>query len=175
MATRQDYLSFYPLLGLEIVSLRDPVVAQVVLPAEIANRHHSLMAGWGRPPQSRGMHLRATGSTTWTIPLRVPPGMTLMDLTLLCWGTGEVTFTTSADATGTTLTGQGAADAQQLYELTTAGPIDASEGAASRRALQVVAGESWDFSNIDITASVTTTTEFGIAEIIYRPVVQQRA
>lgn len=174
MATRQDYLSFYPLLWLELVSLRDPVVAQIVLPAEVANRHHSLMAGWGRPPQSRGMYLRATGATTWTIPLRVPPGMTLMDMTLLCWGTGSVTFTTSADATGTTLTGQGPADAQQLYELTTAGPIDASEGADSRRALQVVAGESWDFANIDITATVATSTEFGVAEIIYRPVVQQR-
>lgn len=175
MATRQDYLSFLPLAGLEVISLADPVLAQVVLPSEIANRHHSLMAGWGRPPQSRGMYLRATGAATYILPLRVPPGMTLMDLSVLCWGTGSVTFTTSADATGTTLTGQGAADAQQLYELRTAGPIDASAGADSRRAIQVVAGESWDFTNVDVTATVATSSEFGIAQVTWVPVVQRRA
>jgi hypothetical protein len=172
MATRQD--SFLGDMNvIELTTLRDPVPAQVAIPSEIANRHHNLMAGWGRPNMSRGMYLRATGATSLVVPLRVPPGVTLMDATLLVWGTGSATLTTAADATGTTLSGQGA-DVGDFYELGTAGPIDASEGATSRRAIQVVASESWAFTDIDVTLAIATATEFGVAGIVWRPVVQRR-
>lgn len=175
MAPRQDV--YIPLLA-GLTTLRDPVPAQVSIPAEIANRHHTLVAGFGRPNQSRGMYLRATSNTTWTVPLRVPQGVTLMDATLLVWGRGTVTLTTSADATGSQLTGIGTTttDPLELYTLSTAGPIDPSEGATSGRAFQAVAAESWDFQNVDVTFTVTVAggDEFGLAEVIWRPVVQRR-
>ncbi len=173
MPTRQD-LYLGPLDIIELTSLRDPVPAQVSIPSEIANRHHNLMAGWGRPNMSRGMYLRTTGSTSWVVPLRVPPGVLLMDMTLLVWGRGTATITTAADATGVELVGL-SGDGVSLYELGTAGPLDASEGATSGRAVQVVAAESWAFQNVDVTVSLSTSAEFGIAEIVWRPVVQRRA
>jgi hypothetical protein len=97
-----------------------------------------------------------------------------MDMTLLVWGRGTATITTAADATGVELVGL-SGDGVSLYELGTAGPLDASEGATSGRAVQVVAAESWAFQNVDVTVSLSTSAEFGIAEIVWRPVVQRRA
>lgn len=175
MTTRQDYTFSGPVAGAETTTLVDPVRADVVLAATIANRHHDLMASWGNPASGRGMYYRATGSGSIVIPCRVPPGVELMDVSLLAWGSGTITLTTSADATGTQLwclTGE----SEELAEwLATGGPIDPAGGAGTGRAFQAVASESWDYQDVDVTVTFgSVVNEVGLLGVWWRPVRQRR-
>jgi len=175
MAVRQDTI-----LGAvdiaDIITLRDPVTAEVTLVGTIANRHHDMMAGWGRPDNARGMYYVATGTATIVIPCRVPPGVEVMDLSLLLYGEGTIKATCATDGTGGLLTSSALpATAEFASWVGTAGPIASSEGFESGRAITVSASPVWSFQDIDVTLEIASVVgSLGILGVWWRPVRQRR-
>jgi hypothetical protein len=174
MPVRQDQPVVF--VGIqELATLTDPVIAGVDLVANIAHRHHDMMAGWGRPDRACGMYHRATGSGSIIIPCRVPPGVEEMDIALLVWGIGRAKLTCATDATGTFLRSLNLPTPQLAEWVETGGPIDSSEGPESGRALTVSASAVWAFQDINITVDIDDVNgEFGIAGVWWRPIRQLR-
>jgi len=174
MPVRQDQVHSF-VAREELAAFVDPVIAEVNLVATIAHRHHDMMAGWGRRDRACGMYHRATGSGFIVIPCRVPPGIEEMDVALLVWGIGRAKLTCSTDATGTYLRSINRPSPQLTEWVETGGPIDASEGPESGRALTVSATTVWDFQNIGVRVDIDEVSgEFGIAGVWWRPIWERR-
>lgn len=158
-----------------IVPVVDFAPARVSYLRDAATRQHAVMSAWGGPPVCRSVYFSATGPTTTYITIRVPPGVTDVDVAVLVWGIGTLTITTSADATGCAFT-QGAAvdadvDEESAVWLSTGGVQSTAAGAGSGRALTVAASASWVWQDVDLTLDVTAvTTRFGLLAIETRPI-----
>jgi len=128
--------------------------------SSLPRQQHALMSGWGGPPQCRSWIAPSPsgGSDTYVISYRVPPGVTEVDVAVLMYGDGTVTFTTSADATGTRLRTVGQPGGNEVLESArwygTAGTLDTDNGAESGRALIVRSAVAWEWTDVNITAVV---------------------
>ena len=156
----------------DTAGVRDLRPAETSLLANIDTRQLALMSAWGNPPIARSCYLKATGSTTWTVPLRVPPGVTEMDLAFLSWGLGSIAVTCSADAVvGTKLYSIRPVDESLPEWVRTSGAVDPAGGSTSARSLTVSASVVWSYQDIDLTVTIADiTTECGILGIVSSPV-----
>lgn len=145
------------------IRFRDPVGALVAFLRLIELKVHSLMSQWGGPPRCYTQIIKATGDVTTTRTVRVPPGVTDLDLAVRLAGTGTVTITSPVDATGTQFktdnnTGAPTTDAELGQWFETAGYLPASAGAASGRAVTVASSPSWAWQDVDLTIAVSAVT-----------------
>lgn len=126
--------------------------------SSIPLHQHSLMSGFGGPPQGRGCYIAATSGTTVTrtISFRVPAGVTAVGLSVLMSGRGVVSFTSTEDATGTELrTNMTFFGTPSLDSATWAhSGYNGDTATAGGRGLVVRAAEQWDFDWVDVTMSV---------------------
>jgi len=145
-----------------------------MVPAKVGflpNLAHALMTAWGGPPVAHATYLRATGTTTFTVPLALPPGVELASLDVLLWGTGRVLFTTADDAVGTAFTAVGGGDATYAEWQRGAGEIDDSIGPDSGRALLMAAPYQWAWSTAYVTIAFSdVVSECGILALVVRPI-----
>jgi hypothetical protein len=161
---------------LDTARLDDVVRAKVGLLADIDQRHHALMTQAGNPDRSMSVYLRATGSTSWVLPIRVQPGVTDMDIQLQAFGAGRLLMTTSADAVGSALWALTPQDVGRAEYVSTGGLIDAAEGPESGRAVTVLAAVAWDYTNVDLTISVdNVVTALTVVEVILSPIWRPRS
>lgn len=171
-----------PLFGpaldtLDAGRLKDPALAGIALLRQVDLRQHALMTGWGWPPCAYTFYLAATGATSQVLSVRVPPGVTDLDLSLLMAGFGTVVVTSAVDAVGTQLqclNGTNAvaagADAELGEWFETGGPMPSSYGATSGRAVTVASSASWGPQDVDLTFTVSNvTTAFTILGVVVRP------
>lgn len=172
-----------PLFGpaldtLDAGRLKDPAVAGIALLQQVDLRQHALMTGWGWPPCACTFYLGTTGAATAVFPVRVPPGVTDIDVSLLLAGFGTVVVTSAVDAVGTSFTcmnGTNAvaagADAELGEWFESGGPMPSSYGATSGRAVTVASSPSWDPQDVDLTFTVSgVTTAFTILALEIRPI-----
>jgi hypothetical protein len=163
-----------------IVAVRDMAPAFIDYLRTIRARQHALMSGWGGPARCASVNLLTSIDYTWTVPISVPPGVTEMDFALLAYGAGTITLTCSADATGTQLivvapVDGGTVDAESATWIGTGGPLSASLGAASGRAVTVRATNAWTWIDVDLTVAATSVADrLGILAIETHPVHRSR-
>lgn len=174
-------MSVYPLTSPDVDDLR-PVTVRDLAPAlidhlrTIRQRQHALMSGWGGCAVCRTLYIQATGDVVHTVTVRIPPGVTDLDLALLAYGNGTCTITTSADATGTVLRSVAPIDSAAIEEeqaawVSTGGALSSSAGASSGRAVTVASSASWVWQDVDLTLTITgVTTRFGCLALETRPV-----
>jgi hypothetical protein len=148
--------------------------ARVWILHEIHQRQHSLMSRWGGPGCWIGMN--ADESDTVTVPIRVPPGVTEMDLTLMVSGVGDVTITSTNDNTiGSRLVWLMEGDAlTQSHSISTAGEIDSSNGANTGRAVTVSGSVSWTWQTERLTFTITAGGPGTIRGVMLRPIHKAR-
>lgn len=157
--------------------LDDLVPARVTLLRQVVTHQHTLMSGWGGPPQARSLYIPAVtgGTASQVVSYRVPPGVTHADVSVLMQGRGTVTLTTSADATGTKLRCVSFFDnfdSENAQWYSTEGVMDSTEGAESGRALQLVSAESWAHQNVDVTVALDASGVDNLQTwaLVFRPV-----
>ena len=148
---------FHPLDRNDERQIADMKTARAI---DLPHEQHALMTGHGGPPQGRACYITATR----TVSVRVPPGVTDMDIEMWasCDGTNDesyVVFTSGVDAVGTkfNLVGGEESDVSMAQRYKTGGAIDSGIGAHSGRALTVRAAAAWEFSNVDVTVTVNTS------------------
>ena len=144
--------------------LRDPYPALVTLLREIAQRQHALRSAWGGPRTVYACEIKATGPTSVTFTVPVPPGVTELGFAVRVAGQGTLTITTSLDATGTAFTvgsntGSALVDAELGLWLPEAiALLPTSAGASSGRAVKVASILTWDWFDVDLTLAITNVT-----------------
>ena len=147
-----------------------PGPATTGLLADIDERQLSLMTAGGNPPQVRSCYLRATTTTSWTVPLYVPPACMEMDFAFLSWGIGKITVTSSVDTTGFSLLCRNPGDEENAIWLRTAGVIASAAGASSGRALTTRSAIGWTYTSQSLTLTIDNVdTECGIVAIATLP------
>ena len=155
------------------VPVVDFAPARVSYLRDAATRQHAVMSAWIGPPICRSLYFTSTGAGTSYLTVRVPPGVTDIDVAVLLWGIGTLTITTSADSTGVAFVSTAAVDTDVDEEsaiwLSTGGLVSAT-AAGSGRALTVASSASWVWQNVDLTLTVSdVTTRFGCLAIETRP------
>ena len=156
--------------------LDDLVPARVSILRQIANHQHSLLSGWGGPPQARTCIIIAENGATASqvIGYRVPPHVTHADVSLLMQGHGTVTLTTSADATGTTLRSVSQLEDAALQNMawTSTDGVNDDESAESGRALKLVTAAATSHQDVDVTVALDAsgTDDLHLWAIVFRPV-----
>lgn len=174
-------MSVMPLASPEVdattpVEVTDPAPALVSYLRTVMTRQHALMSEWGGPPICRSLYILATGNVTHTVTVRVPPGVTDLDMALLLWGNGTLTITSAVDATGTALVSVAPIDSTAIEEETalwvsTGGALTTAAGATSARAVTVASSASWTWADVDLTFTITgVTTRFGVLAMETRPI-----
>lgn len=172
MTTRPQYLT----LDTRSEALADMTPARASILRETAALQHSLMSGWGGPPQCRAfVRLVENGASASTVAsYRVPPGVTHTDVAVLMQGRGTVTLTTSVDTVGTvlrcaTLASEVGANPALATWYSTQG-VDDDE--LDARALRLVSAESWAHQNVDVTVTLDASGSDDLATwaLIFRPV-----
>ena len=168
---------FTTLDRIPLVGLDDLVVARAGLLRQVAERQHALLSGWGGPPQARTLQIQATNGATASrvVSYRVPPGVTHANVSLLLEGRGTATLTTAADTTGTQLRNSEDVDSLNgdvAQWHATEGVYDATEGAESGRALQLVSAAAWSHQDVDVTVAIDAeaSMDFAIWAAVFRPV-----
>lgn len=139
----------------------------------IHTRQHAMMSAWGGCAMVQGVDYTASGSTTWTHTIRVPPGVTECDLCFTVYGGAIMSITTTNDATGTQLRCVevgGSSGAQTPTKVATGGLIAASAGAASGRAVTVRSSVAWTWADVDLTIALTDVDGFGCLAVETRPI-----
>lgn len=173
MATREA-----PLIPLDfsapLSSFQRPGPATTGLLADIDIRQLSAMTDGGNPPQVRSCYLRATTTTSWTVPLWVPPGCLTMDFAFLAWGIGKIALTSSTtDTTGFSLLIRNPGDEENAIWYRTAGIVDSAAGATTGRALTVRSAIGWTYSALSLSLTISDVdTECGIVAYATLPVWQ---
>ena len=171
-------MSTPPVFDLDL-DLLDPVALRDMAPALIdylrtaRTRQHALMSAWGGPAVCRSCNYQAVIDTTATFTVRIPPGVTDIDLALTCFGTAVINITTSADAVGTELraVAPGGSNGDETpIKVATGGLISSSAGAGSGRAITVRSSVSWTFADVDLEFDLTGVDSFGILAIETRPI-----
>lgn len=158
------------------IRVRDLAPAVIDYLRMIRQRQHALMSGWGGAAICRTLYIQATGDATHTVTVRVPPGVTDLDLALLAYGNGTVTITTSVDATGTELRSVAPIDSAAIEEeqaawVSTGGALSSSAGASSARAVTVASSATWVWQDVDLTLTITgVTSRFGCLALETRPI-----
>lgn len=158
------------------VRFLDPRAALVSVLRGIETRQHALMSAWGGCPRVYAMLIKATGSSSKTLTVRCPPGVTDFDLGFLLAGTGTLTVTSSADATGTEIVCDNNAstpttDADLARWFYTGGAASTSAGASSGRAVTVASSASWAWTNVDLTlATSSVTSSLTLLAVEVRPI-----
>lgn len=158
------------------VRFRDPIGAMVTLLRLLELKLHSLMSQWGGPPRCYTQIIKATGNVTTTRTVRVPPGVTELDLAVRIAGTGTITITSTADATGTAFkmdnnSATPTTDAERAQWFETGGYMPTSAGAASGRAVTVAASATWVWQNVDLTIAITgVTSSLTLLALEVRPI-----
>lgn len=157
---------------IDLYAVRDMAPALVDYLRMIRSRQHALMSAWGGPAVCRSLGLTSSGSTTWTVTVRVPPGVTDLGLALLCHGSAIITITTAADATGTELRSVAPNDAgaETPTWVSTGTVAPSSAGASSGRAVTVLSSASWTWSDVDLSIAVADVSSVGLLAIETRPV-----
>lgn len=146
-----------------------PQSASIALVRDIESRQHALMSGWN-PGVCVDFYLSTGVGTTVTITTRVPPDCVYADIGLALWGTGDITLTTSADATGVKFRADTRQNEESAVWLWTGGVISSSLGAESGRALQMRSAASWIWNEVDITAIIANvSTGFGAVSLVVAP------
>lgn len=172
MTTRPQFLT----LDTRSEALADLTPARALILRETAALQHSLMSGWGGPPQCRTFaRLVENGASSATVAsYRVPPGVTHTDVAVLMQGRGTVTLTTSADTVGTvlrcsTLSGD-VGENPAIAAWYSTGGVDDDERDA--RALRLVSTESWAHQSVDVTVTLDAsgTEDLITWALVFRPV-----
>lgn len=168
----------YPItLGLDrydITPRREVVEASLDLLIDAEQRQHALMTGYGGPAQYYDVVSIQTGAGSARVPVWVPPGVTYCNVGLRLNGIGDVTITTSADATGSTLTTRGdTAVAMNEHGVWTwtSGIQSSALGAASGRAVQFSATATWEWQVVEATLTfANVTTRCGVIGMMLSPI-----
>jgi len=151
-------------------ALVDLEPARAWILAEAMQRQHSLATGWGGPAYFCGCGIDE--GDTGHLLIRVPPGVTECNLTLLVAGLGDVTITSTNDgAVGTRLTwATGGDDLAHVGQVSTVGVLDSSLGANSGRAITVSSSVSWTWQTERLTLTVASGGPGTIHGVLVRPV-----
>lgn len=166
MSTRPILMS---LDTLPLPTLRDMMAARS---SDLPRDQHALMSAYGGPEQVRGCYLFATASTiaTYTMSLRVAPGVTVVGIGILISGNGTASFTTAAGGSSTFMSAVAYADepspenASRLF-----GGIQVA-GDGEGNALAVRSSVAWDWTSVDITLTLTPNHELYVYELSFVPV-----
>lgn len=137
-------------------------------------RQHALMTGYAGPPTFIDCVSIQTGAATARVAGWIPPGVTYCDFGLRLFGSGDVTITTSADATGTKLITRGqtsSALSEHAEWAWTSGILSSSLGAGSGRAVQVLSTVAWVWSDVEITLTFSNvSTRCGVVGMAIAPI-----
>lgn len=158
-----------------------PIVLRDLVPArasDLPRLQHAVMSSGGGPPQARSVYYVAESgaSQTYTLSVRVPPGVTDVDVEVIVNGNGTVEMTTSADATGTLLRAavsvtNGEDDWVSFSGVRTNGVQSPAYGAEGR-ALGVVSSAVWYYQNVDVTVVVdaSATADLRVYGLTFFPI-----
>lgn len=140
---------------------------------EIHARQHSMMSAWGGPGHWCSLHIDE--GDTATVLVRVPPGVTEMDMTLLCSGIGDVTITSTNDATGSRLVWLMQGDlVTAAWPVSTTGESDSGNGANTGRAVTVSSSVTWAWATERLTFTVASGGPGTIWGVLLKPIHRAR-
>jgi hypothetical protein len=149
----------------EAAPVLDPTAARSHLLEAADSTAHAAATAGGADPMWCGVYL--TEGLTGYVRIRVPPGVTECDLSILVAGSGSVTVTSGSDSTGSTLTW----DTQAAISLTHAGTVETvgvlatSAGAASGRAVTVRSSVAWAWA--DEVLTIVSSSAGSVDGVIY--------
>lgn len=157
-----------------LAGLADLAIARA---ATIPREQHQLMSEGGAPEQVRAVYWVTTGGTaaTYYPSLRVPPGVTEVDIEVVLSGNGLVLFTSSVDTVGCEFSSQVVYYDGPSIELATTqrtnGAVDSTNGARGR-ALTVRTSAVWEWTDVQLTAVITPVAGMGLEVYVvsYAPI-----
>lgn len=171
MPTRLPFV--FALDRVAVANSQAPQLAQTGDLARIDEQQLSILTADGNPPHVRSCYLRATSTTSWTVPLRLLPAAQYYDFAFLVWGVGSIAMTGTVDTTGFELLVRNPGTAENARWITTAGIIDSAAGTTSGRALQGRSSTTWAYGSQSLTLTIDDITdECGIAAIATIPIWQ---
>lgn len=149
MGIRAPAMGQSPLDGQSEYKITDLALARIATLADVSEYQHQLATEWGGPQTSVSIQMRDGGTTysggkynpvskTYVLAIQVPPGVRFVNLRALVSGRSKVTITTDYDATGSILSWSvgSSRSLNQAEWIETVGPMAASAGASSKRAVE---------------------------------------
>jgi len=152
----------------EAAPVLDPTAARSHLLEAADSTAHAAATAGGADPMWCGVYL--TEGQTGYVRIRVPPGVTECDLSILVAGSGSVTITSGSDSMGSTLTWdtQAAISLTHAGTIKTVGVLDASDpdvDADSGRAVTVRSSVAWAWA--DEVLTIVSSSSGSVDGVIY--------
>ena len=158
---------------LDMVTPQELVDMAIARASDLPREQHALMSAGGAPEQTRSVWYEATGGTpqTYNPSVRVPPGVTAMDVEILLSGNGTVEITSPAGDTlfRTNVVYDSAPTPDHGVQLRTDGVTETgydTEGTA----LVVLSAVAWEETDVDLTVVVTPDEKLTVYYLSFAPI-----